>query len=475
MPSLWMALLGLLAAVAFADDEPGVTTWPADPPKRDSLQLQLTNSSGLPNPQIWNVIPMIDNEGLNQSDTINQTVHINGIMIAADVTNYMKLTKPNIVAYISCDHPKGDSFITANQMLNTLILNSVKAIVLYSEAKNSCGVGNTDSLDYRNILTMSDSGDAQYVLAYLNATEKGRVDNVSISGNASAPDTPDDPTGLPGSRTNSAVAMSILYSITGLITLLFLIIIATGAVRAHRYPERYGPRGAIAGRPRQSRAKGLARAVLDTIPIVKFNNQQPTKPDPELELDTATMDGRDATTQRTVSNLTEDRHPEATPAVGNHNEHSAPAADSHQTTDESNEGGVNLGCSICTEDFKVGEDMRVLPCNHQFHPNCIDPWLVNVSGTCPLCRMDLRDGDVSSASHGNRTSRIFDVHGLRQASAEEQMAALRQMRRSEAEPAEPEAPEVDGEERGQRAHLTARLKEKFRIRTRARSPDVRGD
>jgi hypothetical protein len=26
----------------------------------------------------------------------------------------------------------------------------------------------------------------------------------------------------------------------------------------------------------------------------------------------------------------------------------------------------------------------VLPCQHKYHPNCIDPWLLNVSGTCPL-------------------------------------------------------------------------------------------
>merc|ERR1711939_833497 len=43
------------------------------------------------------------------------------------------------------------------------------------------------------------------------------------------------------------------------------------------------------------------------------------------------------------------------------------------------------GCSICTEDFERGQDVRVLPCQHSFHPACIDPWLLNVSGTCPLC------------------------------------------------------------------------------------------
>ncbi|KAI7312747.1 hypothetical protein KC315_g11902, partial [Hortaea werneckii] len=50
----------------------------------------------------------------------------------------------------------------------------------------------------------------------------------------------------------------------------------------------------------------------------------------------------------------------------------------------------NQGCSICTDDFEIGQDQRVLPCNHRFHPACIDPWLLNVSGTCPLCRIDLR-------------------------------------------------------------------------------------
>ena len=68
--------------------------------------------------------------------------------------------------------------------------------------------------------------------------------------------------------------MIILYSITGIITALFLGIIITGAVRAHRHPERYGPRR-VAGRIRQSRARGIARAMLETIPIVKFGDESP--------------------------------------------------------------------------------------------------------------------------------------------------------------------------------------------------------
>ena len=60
----------------------------------------------------------------------------------------------------------------------------------------------------------------------------------------------------------------------------------------------------------------------------------------------------------------------------------------------------SLGCSICTEDFKAGQDQRVLPCDHRFHPECIDPWLLNVSGTCPLCRIDLRPQTSSTSETG---------------------------------------------------------------------------
>lgn len=43
-----------------------------------------------------------------------------------------------------------------------------------------------------------------------------------------------------------------------------------------------------------------------------------------------------------------------------------------------------LRCPVCMEDFESGVDLRVLPCHHSFHPDCIDPWLLNVAGSCPL-------------------------------------------------------------------------------------------
>jgi len=43
-----------------------------------------------------------------------------------------------------------------------------------------------------------------------------------------------------------------------------------------------------------------------------------------------------------------------------------------------------LACSICTEDFIENEKVRILPCRHIYHPQCIDPWLLRIAGTCPL-------------------------------------------------------------------------------------------
>ena len=46
-------------------------------------------------------------------------------------------------------------------------------------------------------------------------------------------------------------------------------------------------------------------------------------------------------------------------------------------------------CAICHEDFGVGESLRVLPCGHKYHANCVGHWL-RIKAACPMCNQKVR-------------------------------------------------------------------------------------
>mmetsp|Transcript_23148 Transcript_23148/g.34832 ORF Transcript_23148/g.34832 Transcript_23148/m.34832 type:complete len:133 (+) Transcript_23148:571-969(+) len=48
-------------------------------------------------------------------------------------------------------------------------------------------------------------------------------------------------------------------------------------------------------------------------------------------------------------------------------------------------GGKIQSCSICLQPFEDGEEVRTIPCLHQFHADCVDRWLTS-SATCPVCK-----------------------------------------------------------------------------------------
>lgn len=49
-------------------------------------------------------------------------------------------------------------------------------------------------------------------------------------------------------------------------------------------------------------------------------------------------------------------------------------------------------CYICLAEYEEGDKIRVLPCRHEYHMLCVDKWLKEIHGICPLCRADVREG-----------------------------------------------------------------------------------
>ncbi|XP_063967543.1 E3 ubiquitin-protein ligase ZNRF3-like [Lytechinus pictus] len=66
-------------------------------------------------------------------------------------------------------------------------------------------------------------------------------------------------------------------------------------------------------------------------------------------------------------------------------------------------------CAICLEEFREGEELRIVPCAHEFHKHCVDPWLLS-NRTCPLCMFNILDcgldGKSSEASPSGHVSPV---------------------------------------------------------------------
>jgi len=47
-------------------------------------------------------------------------------------------------------------------------------------------------------------------------------------------------------------------------------------------------------------------------------------------------------------------------------------------------------CAVCQDKFVEKEDVTCLPCNHEYHKDCVLPWL-NMHCTCPVCRSEVNE------------------------------------------------------------------------------------
>jgi hypothetical protein len=52
--------------------------------------------------------------------------------------------------------------------------------------------------------------------------------------------------------------------------------------------------------------------------------------------------------------------------------------------------GQSETCTICLGDYEEAEQLRLLPCGHCFHAECVDAWL-QINRICPMCKVDVYD------------------------------------------------------------------------------------
>jgi len=81
----------------------------------------------------------------------------------------------------------------------------------------------------------------------------------------------------------------------------------------------------------------------------------------------------------------------------------------------------DASCVICLGDYKEGEKVRHLPCQHHFHKECIDEWLQQYSKSCPFCKADI---DSKKPQSGFQ-AKIGKLLNLRRRSVSEPVQVLR--------------------------------------------------
>jgi hypothetical protein len=266
----------------------------------------------------------------------------------------------------------------AGQYLVQIENGNAPCTVMYSLLSQGCNFTSSSSTvetQLGTVFTMVSNSAARSIISQITRSADSLT--AVIAPNSSAVATGSSQT--KGKSSASTVAMAVLYSITGIIAAAFLFVIVSGAIRVHKHPERYGlvhsnydpdldTFGSSTGHY-TNRAKGLARAVLDSIPLVKFQvSASGNKPDGDKEAGIEICDLTIIPFEDTTRNRTElDDLPIAT----------------LQGSDD------DPMCPICFERFTDGDILRDLPCKHKFHALCVDPWLLNTSALCPLCRVDL--------------------------------------------------------------------------------------
>ncbi|CAG8779733.1 15739_t:CDS:2, partial [Racocetra fulgida] len=147
---------------------------------------------------------------------------------------------------------------------------------------------------------------------------------------------------------------------------------------------------------------GITKAVLESFPVYFFSLRNNTDPknseNSEKEENISNLDSENS--ESDPDNITVDKIRRLSPIdenfddiviIVNNDSTLSPEISSPITDDQ-------LTCPICLGDFESGEELRILPCHHQYHITCIDPWLLDISPLCPMCKADYTSWKINSVT-----------------------------------------------------------------------------
>ncbi|KAI3444926.1 hypothetical protein Pfo_001591 [Paulownia fortunei] len=63
------------------------------------------------------------------------------------------------------------------------------------------------------------------------------------------------------------------------------------------------------------------------------------------------------------------------------------------------ESDPTMLCPVCKDPFVVNSVVKMMPCKHTYHSDCIVPWL-EINNSCPVCRFKLPTGEEGTMENG---------------------------------------------------------------------------
>ncbi|KAI0246430.1 hypothetical protein BJV78DRAFT_1135186 [Lactifluus subvellereus] len=333
----------------------------------------------------------------------------------------------SLACIINPGYKDPNTFTQLMDIFSTQSLASARVILSQFEAINASVYGEYNPATLNNSQSaINQTLFAGYPTApgYLWATLAAYNATGPLSVNGSGGDGPSTAGSGGTSSSRTTLAMVILYAITGCIAGLFAVVIITGVIRAIRHPERYRAAAGSGDLGGPGRGGVLTRAILDTFPLVKFGTRRAGVEAQEQAKDLEAQRYGEAAGADIQVDIQTDQS-EAAPHMGSEPAHAA-VTDTNAGAEKGTEvqrdnfeladlppprprAGPSSSpapadpdplpeaigretCPICIVDFEDGDDVRVLPCEgkHVFHQACVDPWLLELSSSCPICRHDFQ-------------------------------------------------------------------------------------